>query len=99
MKLYMIYPAKADGVSASFEAIYCSSDASASRRASAVLSEHDSATKVSVWQGDRLVSSRGGSLSQERQNAPALTVGDQTPDYSPPMSCPSPRAAGEAGRS
>ena len=96
MKLYMIYPAKADGVSASFEAIYCSSDASASRRASAVLSEHDSATKVSVWQGDRLVSSRGGSLPQERQNAPTLE--DKTPDYSPPMSCPSLRAAGEAGR-
>lgn len=59
MKLYMIYPAKPDGVSASFEAIYCSSDARARRRASAVLSQHDSATRVSVWQGDRLVSPRG----------------------------------------
>lgn len=59
MKLYMIYPTKRDGVSPAFEAIFCSSDARATQRASAVLSEHDSATKVSVWQGDRLVSSRG----------------------------------------
>lgn len=54
----MIYPAKDDGVSATFEAIYCCSDGRATQRASAVLDEHASATKVSVWQGDRLVSTR-----------------------------------------
>lgn len=66
MKLYMIYPARADGVSATFEAIYCSSDMRATRRASAVLGEHESATKVSVWQGDRLVASHSKRLSGER---------------------------------
>lgn len=69
MKLYMIYPAKADGVSVTFEAIYCSTDARAKRRASVILGEHDSATKVSVWQGDRLVASRGRRSADGRPGA------------------------------
>lgn len=55
MPLYVFYPTKDDGISPSFEAYACDDDQAALWLAATILTEHDAASYVSVWEGGRRV--------------------------------------------
>jgi hypothetical protein len=55
MPLFTFYPCRADGSSTAFETFDGGDDAQAMAHAEQVLSEHESAVEVIVWQGERHV--------------------------------------------
>ncbi|WP_337188513.1 hypothetical protein [Phenylobacterium sp.] len=59
MPLFTFYPCRPDGSSTAFETFEHEDDAHALARAGRVLSEHDSAVEVVVWQGERQVGAVG----------------------------------------
>jgi hypothetical protein len=55
MPLFTFYPCRADGSSTAFETFDGEDDAQAIAHARQVLSEHESAVEVIIWQGERQV--------------------------------------------
>ncbi|HEY9234013.1 MAG TPA: hypothetical protein VIP08_03185 [Phenylobacterium sp.] len=55
MPLYVFYPTKDDGVSPSFEAHACDDDQAAFWLAATILTQHEAAAHVTVWEGPRRV--------------------------------------------